>query len=332
MTRKDPFGNILHARMYYKHGAYWYVYQGKWQRLAKQYPAAMQAYTAKVSPTGGMGKLVHDTYASLERRVERGDLSSRSLKQYSLCREHIEAAFQEFAPSQVKPSHIAAFLDFHYEGQPSYGNLSLTVLRTVFDKGVRWGQCDYNPAKQVDRFVDNKRDRYLTDAEFMKIRGEASEWLRQIIDMCYLTAQRIGDVLYIKQSDIAEDGIHFRQQKTKKRQIVEATPELLQLVKDARALSKVAGVYLFGRTHSHPRDYSTVRRNWNKACKAAGVEDAVIHDLRAKALTDADAEGQDAQKLAGHSNRSTTERYLRLLRTDRVQSPGRVSSLLGRKR
>lgn len=325
--RRDPFGNPLHIRMHYKHSAYWYVYQGKWRRLGSNYASAMQGYSALIAPASGMQRLIEDTYASYELMVKKGDMAPGSLAQYNTVRGKIDTAFREFSPSQVKAEHIGRFLDFHFEGAPSTGNSALTVLRTAFDKAVRWGMCEYNPAKGVDRFKERKRKRYLTDAEWLGIRAHSPEWLRLIIDMCYLTAQRIGDVLAIKQSDITAEGILFTQQKTGKRILVESTPELDDVVRSARALSKVAGVYLFSRSASKPASYTTTNRYWHKARKAAGVEDARIHDLRAKAITDADAEGLDAQKLAGHAARSMTERYLRLMRTDKVQSPAKLQNL-----
>jgi integrase len=53
---------------------------------------------------------------------------------------------------------------------------------------------------------------------------------------------------------------------------------------------------------------------WQRACVRAGVEDAHVHDLRAKALGDAQRRGVDLARLqdaAGHSSVTTTEGYLR---------------------
>lgn len=41
-----------------------------------------------------------------------------------------------------------------------------------------------------------------------------------VMDICYLTAQRIGDVLEIKEDHILDRGIYFQQQKTSKQLIV----------------------------------------------------------------------------------------------------------------
>lgn len=319
--RLDPFGNPLHVRMHYKHGAYWYVYQGKWIRIGRDYTVAMQNYAAAIAPAGGMAKLIAETYRWYEKRQEKGDMTMRSLRQYRMARETIDTAFADFSPAQVKPHHIAQFLDFYYEDRQAMGNTSLVVLRAIFDKGTRWGECEYNPAKQIARFKKNKRTRYIKDDELVAIRKVLTHWMRVIVDMCYLTGQRIGDVLHIRQSDITDDGIYFEQQKTKKRLLVESSPELTALIREARGSSKVVGIYLFSKTATKPRHYSSVRRHWVNACEAVNVEDAVLHDIRAKAATDADAQGKDAQALMGHATPAMTENYLRLLRTDRVQSP-----------
>lgn len=324
--RLDPFGNVLHVRMHFKHGAYFYVKDNKWHKIGADYTTAMQNYAAWVAPSGGIEELVRVTFDSYVTRVEKGKLSASSLVQYSKFREIITEAFAEFSPSQVRAKHCSAFLEFYYP-ETTTANGALTVLRGIFDKGVRLGLCDFNPARQIQGVKAEDRDRYITDAEFMAIRSEAKPYLKLIMDMCYLTAQRIGDVLHIKQSDISDAGIYFKQSKTKKRLLVESSPALTELVTEARKLNKVAGLYLFTKTATHSHSYGTVRLHWVNACDKAGVEDARLHDLRAKAITDADAEGLDAQKLAGHATPAMTEKYLRLRRTDRVQSPGKVRML-----
>lgn len=327
--RLDPYGNPLHVRMHYKHGAYWYVTGGKWHKLGRSYREAMPNYAAWLAPTGGMQKLVADVYDWQKRRIGKPKpvgITERTYNQYCTVRERIDTAFADFGPDQVKTHHITTFLDFHFEDSPAVGNLTLTMLRTIFGRAVRWGLCEYNPAKECEWFTVAKRDRLLTDEELRGIRAEAPDWLKLVIDMCYLTAQRIGDVLLIKQSDISAEGVTFRQQKSLKRLEVGMTSTLSDVIGEVRRLNSVAGVYLFARSATLPLHYDKVKYHWNKAVEASGVEDARLHDIRAKALTDADAEGIDAQKLAGHASRAMTERYLRALRIDRVTSPGNVAS------
>lgn len=50
---------------------------------------------------------------------------------------------------------------------------------------------------------------------------------------------------------------------------------------------------------------------WDRACKAARVDDAHLHDLRAKAITAVNRQGKNAQALGGHATEAMTKRYIR---------------------
>ena len=60
-----------------------------------------------------------------------------------------------------------------------------------------------------------------------------------------------------------------------------------------------------------PLSYSTVRTLWLRATTSADIPDARMHDLRAKAGTDAEAQGLDSKKLLGHTSEQSHKRYLR---------------------
>lgn len=68
---------------------------------------------------------------------------------------------------------------------------------------------------------------------------------------------------------------------------------------------------LFVSRYGRELTYFGLRDTWRAAVKAARIEDANIHDLRAKSLTDAKKQGIDATALAGHTNARQTERYIR---------------------
>lgn len=67
-------------------------------------------------------------------------------------------------------------------------------------------------------------------------------------------------------------------------------------------------------------DGSTIRRS-RSGLRSAGVEDAHLHDLRAMALTAAEAQGKNPTALAGHTSPAQTKRYLRNRSEPVVESP-----------
>ena len=81
--------------------------------------------------------------------------------------------------------------------------------------------------------------------------------------------------------------------------------------------------HLFHTRQGKPFSYWTIRTLWQRATTSAGVEDAHIHDIRAKAATDAKAQGLDSKSLLGHASESAHLRYLRGKETP-VAEPVRI--------
>lgn len=310
----------LPACVYHKHGAYWYVKKGKWERLADNLPEALQAYALLASPTPstGMADLIDKALAHMAK-----DLSENTLKQYRLAAKRLKQILVEFSPEQVRPKHVAA-IKAELADTPNMANRILSFLRSVFQFAVEWQIVESNPCIGIKRHRETARDRYITDAEFAAIRAQAVDWLIPIIDMCYLTAQRINDVLTIRLSDISADGISFQQQKTGNKLLVRMTPDIEQTIgaaKATKAKSRVASIYLFSARAGKAREYRTVRDKWDEACAASGVADAHLHDLRAKGMTDTERQGNNAQTLGGHTDRRTTQIYIRLRDTPTADPP-----------
>lgn len=320
--------------MYERSRRYYYVKRNKWHPLSKDYYRAVAQVAAREAPTDDWRDLVAMVYNRYEKRHKDGELASATIEQYRGVRARIEYGFHEFTPDIVTTADITAFLDL-YEDTPNIANRMLTVIKAIFERAVRQGICAANPAYSVKRFDEGKRDRYLTDSEYKAIRAKANAHTRLIMDMCYLTAQRISDVLSIKHADISAEGIRFEQNKSKgknksSRLLVESTPELVSLVKEAKALHRVEALshYLFHpRGKSKPYSYRGIKDNFDRAKNRAKVENVTIHDIRAKAITDAKKAGLDPQALAGHKSAAMTERYIRLRETVQVRGP-KIARLL----
>lgn len=297
----------LPKRMHFKHGRYYYVHRNKWHPLSTNFHEALTEYGKLIEPPkGGMAELISDFMTHL-----RSEVAPSTYRTYSVAADKLKKALIEFAPEDVKPRHVAQIME-HYKKTPAIANTMRNVLKQVFAAAVISGKCDINPVQFVAPRRVNKRDRYITDAEFDAIRKHATPTMRAIMDVCYLTGQRIGDILSLRLQDITDDGIYFKQQKTGNRLKVTMTPDLAAVIAEARTLNaSVRGMTLFHSRSGKPFSYWTVRTLWERATLAAGVEDAHIHDIRAKAATDAKSQGLDSKTLLGHSTDSAHLRYLR---------------------
>ncbi|AOU99740.1 integrase [Acidihalobacter yilgarnensis] len=308
----------LPACMYLKHGAYWLVKRGKWTALGKAYGSALTEYARLTKPsTGGMPNLIERALPFILK-----DKSASTRKQYEQAARVLADALQEFNADQVTQADIAD-IKRAYADRPNMGNRILSVLRLIFHHAVEWGEIPNNPAIGMRRYVEAKRDRYLSDQEYAAIWAAGSDSLRAIMDVAYLTGQRIMDVLRLRLSDITDGGIEIRQGKPGQRMLVEMTPGLRDAIEAAKTLIRPArAMTLFCTMRgARPYAYRTVRDMYASASEKAGVANTTLHDLRAKALTDIDREGGDAQALGGHSSAAMTKRYLRVLKTVKATPP-----------
>ena len=140
-------------------------------------------------------------------------------------------------------------------------------------------------------------------------KAKSSPVLQVAIDLAYLTGLRISDLLSARWDQFGEG--YVENQKTGIRQRFVVTEDLRAALDAARAMQgRVVSLYVLAR-RGRPLNRHTVGMWWRAACKAAGVENAHWHDIRAKAGTDAAADGADPQKLLGHTSPQTTRNYLR---------------------
>lgn len=246
--------------------------------------------------------------------------SDSTKAQYTRAADRLKDVFAEFRPDQISHGHLVRLMDSH---TVAVANRLLTVTKLIYQYAMDRELVISNPAVSVHRRRQNVRDRLITQKEYDAVYKQCRPWLQIIMDLCYLTGQRIGDVLKIERKDLLDEGIFFEQEKTGKRLIVGWTPELRAVIDRAKAAhGKVAnfGLLLPARGDVK-RGYKTVWLQFNQAAERAGVDNFRIHDLRAMSGTDAEGQGIDPSKLLGHSDPRTTRTYLRDKTVKVVQGP-----------
>jgi integrase len=318
VNRRRKLQRHLPPCVYEKHGAFYFVKAGVWTRLGKTLPEALQAYAQRLdAPRGGMIDLIDKVLKEHGKAV-----SKNTLAQYEDCAKILRRKLAKFAPDQVKAKHVAGIrMADDMRAAPTMANRVLSFLRVVFGYAVEWQIVESNPCIGARRNPEHKRGRLLSDTEWWAIHAKADPRLKVIMELQYLTGQRITDVLTIRRSQLTAEGIEFAQQKTAARLVVAWSPELRRTVASADALSPTKAVTLLqGRTGAAPQ-YSLIGKQFREAAAAAGVSDARLNDTRAKAATKAKQQGHDPQALLGHTSPAMTERYLRDRQTPVVSGP-----------
>ena len=199
----------------------------------------------------------------------------------------------------------------------STANRYRALLSSIFRYGVRTGRIGANPLASVKRFREGEvRVRYLRDDEEKKlrevIRATCPEREAEL-DVALYTGMRRGEFFTLRWRDVdlARNTLSVRG-KTGLRHIVlnSSARAALELLGARR---RAGAVFVCPETQSeNQRDW---RRWFERAVKAAGLDDFHFHDLRhsfCSRLAMASVDLQTIRELAGHRSVVMTTRYAHL--------------------
>ena len=206
-------------------------------------------------------------------------------------------------------------------GATYHANRVLALLSKMFNQSIRWDWRTDNPAKGIERNQEQKRNRYLSADELVRLTVALAEHDDQqaanIIRLLLLTGARRGEVQAARweQFDL-KAGIWIKpgattKQKTEHRVPLSAPARQLLLELWEGAASDAEYVFP-GRSGGHRVE---IKADWAALCKAASITDARIHDLRhtyASMLASAGMSLPIIGALLGHTQPATTARYAHL--------------------
>lgn len=301
----------LPRRVYRKGPSFYYVtLDNKWLRLGR---TEREMYKRLAEILKDVERA--DTLSALFDRYLRDvmpEKAPKTRKDQERQLKRLREVFGKMLPGQVTTQHVARYLD---KRGGAKANREMALLSHVFAHAIRWGLATTNPCRGVMRNKERPATRYITDDEFWARWEQCQDHppFPLLLELLYLTGQRLGDVLRIRESQITDDGIEIEQGKTGKRLILEWTPALTDLVKRCRS-SKVAAINppLIRRRDGHPYTVAGIGAMWRRI-EWGDVERFTLRDIRAKSASD----HPDGAHL-GHTSRRTLERfYLRKPKTVR---------------
>ena len=225
--------------------------------------------------------------------------------------ENLKKAFGHIAnPAMVKPIHVYQYLDARGKVARTRANREFSLLSHIFSYAIRWGIVESNPCRDVKKFSEKPRSRYVQDWEYQAVYNLSPPLIQAAMELAVITGMRQGDILAIKRYDMTEEGLSIIQAKTGKKQIFESTPALRAAIDQALNIERTASSFWVFATSTGTRITSSgFQTAWQRLMNTA-IEKAVIkerftfHDLRAKA----GSEAEDGTRLLGHQSPATTNR------------------------
>ena len=232
---------------------------------------------------------------------------------------HLLRVFGHMPIDAVMPMHIREYMDIRGQVAQVRANREKALFSHVFNKAREWGYtAAQNPCQGVRGFKESGRSRYVTDAEFEKVKKHAHFTVVDAMDLALLTGQRPADVIKLRCSDIRNGALCVTQNKTGARLEIEITGELAQVVaRISERPRRVISPFLIQDENGQPLTQLALRSRFDKARKLAGIS-FQFRDIRAKAATDT-GDLAHSQKLLAHKNREMTEHYVKARVGERVK-------------
>jgi len=205
---------------------------------------------------------------------------------------------------------------------PYLANRALALLSKMFTLAVSWGWRPNNPVQGIEKYQEEKRDRWLDEEELQRfwdvLKRYPTNTTAILLKFLLLTGARKGEAMNATwdQFDLKQ-GVWTKPShltKQKKKEHLPLSKEALRVLGDLKKHIPTESRYLFpGKIKGEP--LKEIKNFWKTVLLKADIKNFRIHDLRhthASHLVSSGLSLSIVGKLLGHTQASTTQRYAHL--------------------
>lgn len=208
--------------------------------------------------------------------------------------------------------------------KPYQANRTLEVVSKMFNLAEEWGYRPEgtNPRKRIKKYPEQKRERFLSNAELQRVGEVLAEMEAERVEMTsaiaatrllMLTGCRLNEVLSLKWRDVHLGAGELRLPDSKSgKKVVQLGSPAVEVLRGLKRLDSnpwvITGKVDGGRL-------TDLQPFWQRVRARAGLNGVRIHDLRHTFASVAAGQGMSLPmigKLLGHSQVQTTARYAHL--------------------
>jgi len=338
----------------YQRGATWWIqysHRGKVERESSHSPDRKVALKLLKYRNGeaARGRVI----GPVAEKVTLADMKEALLTDYRLHGNRSIATAEHFARNLVAHfGETARALDITSDRIASFAearqkqglanasiNRETACLRHMFNLMVKAGRLSRDNVPSALRLEEAAARRgFLEPADFARLRDALPAYLREPASFLYVTGWRKGamrSLTWLRDCELDFDGdgvlvggvvtLQAEHSKNKQPYTLPLKGELLEVIRRAWANRESECPYVF---HDGKLPVGDFRKAWRRACKAAGLEGILVHDMRrscARNLVRAGVAERVAMSVTGHKTRSMFDRYNIVGVTDLEQAMERVS-------
>lgn len=274
----------------------------------------------------------------LEKHAEKKKRPSSLRNDRQLLYTHILPRLKNLKIAAIGSRHIH---DLHraMSDTPYRANRTLALLSKMFNLAIQWEWCPRNPVKGIERYHEEKRDRWLSLEEIQRLTTELERHSNRrsagAIRLLLLTGARRGEVLSARWEDIDFDRGAWRKPsahtKQKRTEHVPLNEPALALLKEM-SKKRVPGVPFIFPGDAEGKPLQEIKRTWADICRRAQLGNVRLHDLRHSFASHLASNGLSLPiigRLLGHTQTSTTARYAHLADFALRDATNRFATIVG---
>jgi integrase len=206
------------------------------------------------------------------------------------------------------------------KGTPYRANRVLALLSKMFSLAVAWNYRPDNPVKGIQRFQEQKRERWLSEDELDRLYSALAEHLDQrianAVRLLVLTGARKSEVLGATwdQFDM-ERGVWTKPSHATKQNKTEHVPLSRYALGLLSTMKETSDCPFLFPGNAPGKPLQDIKKSWKRICEEAELKDVRLHDLRHTFASHLVSRGMSLPivgKLLGHTQAITTQRYAHL--------------------
>lgn len=221
---------------------------------------------------------------------------------------------------------------------PATANRIVILTRYMWNLGKKWKVpgTETNPASGIELFEENnKRERFLTAEEVQRlvacVRESDNPQLQYIVPLLLLLGCRKRELLDSQWShfDLERRTWRIPLSKNGKARHVPLSTEVLAILAQVPRWEECPYVVPNPKTK---KPYVSFFYSWDTARKQAGLPEVRVHDLRhstASFLVNSGRSLYEVQKILGHTQLKTTQRYAHLSQETLLEAVDSLSAVSG---
>jgi integrase len=234
-------------------------------------------------------------------------------------------------------------------------NRELSVLKSMFTQGVKRKlvPLDRVPVIEMHPAAD-PREGFIERDQYEKLLAVAPDWFKPVLSFAFQTGWRRNEIIKLRWDEIDLQNrmitLPGRRSKNGQPRPIYIDDAVLQILQEQRRRQFADGArtfpYVFHRMRStggsrvqrrenrRPCEIGDFQKTWRNACKDAGLEGLIFHDLRRSAIREMVRTGYNertAMEVSGHRSRSVFDHYNIVdLKDQRIAAERRQVQISGR--